>query len=162
MPEKKEPYVSQGDRPEVKMDPEKPLTELRVRDLQAILGGATAIKKVEIKEIKPEKFEKHEKFEKFEKHEKHEKFEFKDHIKEIIIDKLPQLEVVKDFKREKIEKIELEPGPKQVFEPGPDPTQQIDPAVQAGLAQLVQTVGGLVKRVDELANQLAELQKRVK
>lgn len=165
MPEKKEPYVSQGDRPEVKMDPDKPLSELRVRDLQAILGGSVkVVDKIpeKLKQEKPEKFEKHEKLEKFEKHEKHEKFEFKDHIKEVIIDKLPQTEVVKDFKREKIEKLELEPGPKQVFEQGPDPTQQIDPAIQAGLAQLIQTVGGLAKRVDELANQMAELQKRVK
>jgi len=155
MPEKKEPYVSQGDRPEVKMDPDKPISELRVRDLQAILGGSVA-KKVENKEIekikaeKPEKFEKHEKFEKFEKSE------FKDHK----FEKFEHKEIIKEIK---YEKLELEGGVlKQTFEPGPDPTQQIDPAIQAGLAQLVQTVGGLAKRVDELANQMAELQKRVK
>jgi hypothetical protein len=37
-----------------------------------------------------------------------------------------------------------------------------DPAALAGLNQIIQTVGGLTKRVDELANQVAELQKKVK
>jgi hypothetical protein len=140
----KEPYVSQADRPEVKIDPEKPVSELRVRDLQAILGSS-AIKKLEKfehKDLKPEKFEKHEKFEKFEKHEKFEKYE-KLEIKEL-----------------KLEKLEHDPIVKQ-FEPGPDPTR-IDPEILAGLNQIIQTVGGLTKRVDELSNQVAELQKKVK
>jgi hypothetical protein len=140
----KEPYVSQADRPEVKIDPEKPVSELRVRDLQAILG-TSAIKKLEKfehKELKLEKYEKHEKFEKFEKHEKFEKYE-KLEIKEL-----------------KLEKLEHDPIVKQ-FEPGPGPTQ-IDPEILAGLNQIIQTVGGLTKRVDELSNQVAELQKKVK
>jgi len=37
-----------------------------------------------------------------------------------------------------------------------------DTAVLAGLNQIIQTVGGLTKRVDDLANQVAELQKKVK
>ena len=139
MADQKEPYVSQADRPEVKIDPDKPVSELRVRDLQAILGGS-AIKKLEKfehKDLKPEKYEKHEKFEKFEKFEH------------------------KDLKEFKFEKIEHEPILKQTFEPGPDPTR-IDPEVLAGLNQIIQTVGGLTKRVDELSNQVAELQKKVK
>src|SRR6185295_2127646 len=32
MADQKEPYVSQADRPEVKIDPDKPVSELRVRD----------------------------------------------------------------------------------------------------------------------------------
>src|SRR6476469_392968 len=35
----KEPFVSKEDRPEVKLKPDTPLTELRVRDLAAILGA---------------------------------------------------------------------------------------------------------------------------
>src|SRR4029453_2504159 len=37
-----------------------------------------------------------------------------------------------------------------------------DPAALAGLNQIIQTVGCLTKRVDELANQVAELQKKGK
>ena len=91
---RKEPFVPQGDRPEVKLKPDTPLSELRVRDLAAIIGaatkspfevGKTPLKdffdkpfpeeaKDFIKELKPEKFEKNElkelKGEKLEKHEK--------------------------------------------------------------------------------------------
>ena len=128
MPEQKEPFVPKGDRPDVKLpDPDQPIGELRVRDLQAIIGSA-AIKKIEIKE--PIKDFKHEKWE----------------IKE-------------PFKDLKLEKLEHDPIVKQQFEPGPDPTQLGDPAILAGLNQIIQTVGGLTKRVDDLANQVAELKK---
>ncbi|HYI95483.1 MAG TPA: hypothetical protein VEX68_18220 [Bryobacteraceae bacterium] len=40
--EQKEPYVSQEDRPEVKLKPDTPMSELRVRDLVHILGFAIA------------------------------------------------------------------------------------------------------------------------
>ncbi len=36
--EQKQPYVSQEDRPEVKLKPDTPVSELRVRDLVHILG----------------------------------------------------------------------------------------------------------------------------
>ena len=131
MPTKKEPFVAQGDRPEVKIDPDKSLADYRVRDLATIIGSAVLkpkFEKPEFKELKIEKYEKHEKFEhkeiKFEKFEKHEKSE---------ID-------VYTFDPTNI--------------PGPDPT--------GGLTQIIDAVAGLAKRVDQLANQLAELQKRVK
>jgi hypothetical protein len=65
MDESKQAFVPPEDRPEVKLDPNAPISELRVRDLSAILGQAV-LKKFEIKEFK---FEKIEKFEKLE-HEK--------------------------------------------------------------------------------------------
>src|SRR5437868_7060017 len=105
--ESKEPFVSHEDRPEVRLTPDSPIGELRVRDLTAILGamtgknpnfevGKTSLKdffdkpfpeqaKDFIKEVKPEKLEKSEikefKGEKHEKLEKREKFE-KPEIKE--------------------------------------------------------------------------------
>jgi hypothetical protein len=150
----KEPFVSQEDRPEVTLKPDTPLSQLRVRDLQAILGsgaaglkspwfevGKTPIKdffdkpfpevaKDWVKELKIEKVEKPEKPEKFEKHEKFEK---------------PEKE---DPKVEKIEKWEgvFEP----VRQPGPDP--RID--------QLVRVVTGLTEQLGQLANQVEELRKR--
>src|SRR5436189_6279299 len=108
--ESKQPFVSQEDRPEVRINLDTPLNELRVRELSAILGfltgknpnfevGKTSLKdffdkdfpevaKDWLKEIKPEniekpaKFEKPEKFEKNEKLEKHEKLE-KSELKEV-------------------------------------------------------------------------------
>jgi len=159
----KQPFVSQADRPEVRLDLDMPINDLRVRDLAAILGlvggkspfeaGKTSLKdffdkdfpevaKDFVKELKiekvekpekPEKFEKNEKFEKHEKLEKHEKHE-KPEIKEL-----------------KLEKIEsdgvFDPGG---FRPGPDPR----------LEQVIQTLAGLTKQVSELANQIEELKKK--
>jgi hypothetical protein len=151
----KQPFVSKEDRPGVKISLDTPLTELRVRELGAILGfladkseifdgDKTSLKdffdkdfpevaKDWIKDIKSDKLEKLEKFEKNEKLEKREKFE-KPEIKEL-----------------KNEKWEREP----VFEPGipgPDPMMQ----------QVIQALAGLTKQVSQLANQVEELKKRVK
>ena len=155
--ESKEPFVSKEDRPEVKLKPDTPLTELRVRDLAAILGaintknpfeaGKTPLKdffdkdfpeqaKDFIKEIKPEKLDKSEikeiKGEKHEKLEKREKFE-KPEIKEL-----------------KNEKLESEP----IFDPNKLPIP--DPRLE----QLIQAVAGLASQVSQLANQVEELRKK--
>ncbi|HET6975261.1 MAG TPA: hypothetical protein VFI24_02985 [Pyrinomonadaceae bacterium] len=147
--ESKQPFVSPEDRPEVRINLDTPLSELRVRELSAILGsligknpfevGKTPIKdffdkpfpettKDFVKESKPEIFDKAAKFEKPVKFEKGE-------IKEI-----------------KAEKVEVD----GVFDPGtpvgPDPR----------LDQLIQTVTGLTKQVGQLANQVEELRKKVK
>ena len=127
---KKEPYVSQEDRPEVKIDPDTPLSQLRVRDIQVILGSGI-LKKNENLEYKNLKHEK------FEKHEKHEKFEHKEYIKEFVLDKHPIQDVFK-------------PGFEQVI----DPARIGDPEMRAGLAQLIQLVGGLTKRIEELTDQI--------
>ena len=158
----KQPFVSQADRPEVRLDLDMPINDLRVRDLAAILGlltgkspfevGKTSLKdffdkdfpevaKDYVKELKiekiekpekPEKFEKNEKFEKHEKHEKIEKQE-KPEIKEL-----------------KLEKIENDGVFEPVGRPGPDPR----------LEQVIQTLAGLAKQVDVLANQIEELKKK--
>lgn len=151
----KEPFVSKQDRPEVKITLDTPLTELRVRELGAILGfladkseifdgDKTSLKdffdkdfpevaKDWIKDIKADKFEKPEK-EKNEKLEKHEKFE-KHEIKEL-----------------KIEKLERDGVFQQPNIPGPDPVLQ----------QVIQALAGLTKQVSQLANQVEELKKKVK
>jgi hypothetical protein len=166
--EAKEPFVPAEDRPEVRINLDTPLTELRVRDLSAILGfaasknpnfevGKTPIKdffdkdwpevaKDWVKEIKTEKLEKPEKPEKFEKNEKLEKNE-----KQEKNEKLEKPEI-KDIKIEKIEKIEkLESD--GVFEPGlPRPDPRMD--------ELVAAVAGLRHQVDQLADQLKQLRER--
>lgn len=159
--EPKQPFISKEDRPEVRINLDTPLNELRVRELSAILGflvgknpnfevGKTSLKdffdkpfpevaKDWLKEIKPEyiekppKFEKPEKLEKFEKNEKIEK---------------PEKSEIKEVKAEKIEN-------DGVFDASvvgrPDPRME----------QVIQAVAGLTKQVGLLANQVEELRKKV-
>lgn len=162
----KQPFVGAADRPEVRLDLDMPVNELRVRDLAAILGhliqkspfeaGKTPIKdffdkpfpeeaKDYVKEVKPEKFEKPEKSEKFEKNEKYEK-----HEKHEKPEKLEKPEI-KEIKLEKIESDGVfDPGSR--FPPGPDPR----------LEQVIQALAGLARQVSALSNQVEELQKRTK
>jgi hypothetical protein len=163
--ERREPFVSQGDRPEVRLDPDAPLSELRVRDLAAILGpmagknpnfevGKTPLKdffdkpfseetKDFIKEIKIEKVEKPEKPEKVEKNKKFEKVE-----KNKKFEKIEKREI-KDVKHEKLEIAEGGVDPTAL--PGPDPR----------LDQVIQAVMGMNEQVSQLADQVAELQRRM-
>jgi hypothetical protein len=128
--ESKKPFVSQEDRPEVKLDPDRPIAELRVRDLATILGDAVTRKSLH-KELKNEKFE----------------------LKELKY----ELKELKNEKFEKNEKHEFDIVVKRVFEPGPDPTAGGDPVIN----QVIQTVSGLAAQVSKLANQVAELEKRI-
>jgi hypothetical protein len=138
MAEKKEPFVQAEDRPEPP-DPNKPVTELRVRELSVLLQQALTLKS-----LKQEIDVKHLKFEKFE-HPKWEKFEKWEH---------PKWEKLEKF--EKYEKLEFEPIPKGGFEPGPDPTRQIDPRID----QLIAVVSGLTQQVQQIAKDVAELKSR--
>jgi hypothetical protein len=145
-PEKasKQPFVSQADRPEVKLKSDTPLSELRVRDLATILGqvGGTGkdfwdgkdwqkddldgtIKDKEIKEIKEVK-------------------EVKDKDK----DKREKLEKP-EAKELKAEKLELDGVFEAGVPQGPDPR----------LDQVVQALSGLTVRVGQLADQVEELKK---
>ncbi|MBS0155130.1 MAG: hypothetical protein JSS38_11080 [Nitrospira sp.] len=150
----KQPFVSREDRPEVRINLDTPLSELRVRELSAILGfmvgknpnfevGKTSLKdffdkdfpevaKDWVKEAKLEKFEKPEKLEKSEKFEKVEKLEKRE---------------IKEVKAEKLEN-------DGVFDPRdlgrPDPRME----------QVIQAIAGLTKQVSQLANQMEELRKK--
>ena len=162
--ESKQPFVSKGDRPEMRINLDTPLNQLRVRELSAILGfladknpnfevGKTSLKdffdkpfpevaKDWLKEFKSDKFEKNEKLEKNEKFEKNEKIE-----KPEKNEKIEKTEV-KEVKAEKVEN-------DGVFDPGvsvrPDPRME----------QVIQAVAGLTRQVSLLANQVEELRKKV-
>jgi hypothetical protein len=166
----KEPFVPQGDRPEVKINLDTPLSDLRVRELSAILGymtgknanfevGKTSLKdffdkpfpevaKDWVKEIKPEKVEKPEKPEKFEKNEKLEKWE------KLEKDEKVEKPERKELKHEKLEKLEKLENDGLVLErpdlPGPDPR----------IEQIVQVMAGLTEQVGRLANQVDALEKK--
>ncbi len=153
----KQAFVPRKDRPEVRINLDTPLNELRVRELSAILGflagknpnfevGKTSLKdffdkdfpevaKDWVKEANYEKYklEKPEKLEKIEKFEKIEK---------------PEKSEVKEAKNEKLEREHvIDPGPFV----GPDPRME----------QIIQAVAGLTKQVSHLANQVEELRKKV-
>ncbi len=151
MAEGKEPFIGGEDRPDVELKPDMPVTELRVRDLSALLQQSIVLKKREfkdfIKDVKNEKIEikdwKEWKFEKFEKNE----------IKEFKFEKF-----------EKNEKIELEPIPKQ-FEPGPklaEPGPGAGPIQDPRIDRLIDMVSKLSSSVEDLAARVGKLEQRNK
>jgi hypothetical protein len=127
----KEPFIGQGDRPEVRIDPNTPISELRVRDLSDILGTALH---------KPFHWEKY----------KLEKPEYKE-FKEFKIEKFEKYEKLEWEKLDKAPGWERPPHDFGEFEgPSPDPWRQA-----------VEVISGLRQQVSQLANQVAELQKKV-
>jgi hypothetical protein len=141
----KEPFVSQADRPDVRLKSDTPVSELTVRDLATLLGqlgpsrkdfwdgkdwakddfDGPVIKWKDDKEFKDKEKEKPEKLEKREKLEKPE-------VKEV-----------------KVEKVEVDGVYEPQFPPGPDPR----------LDQVIQALSGLTARVAQLADQVEELKK---
>jgi hypothetical protein len=140
----KQPFVSQADRPEVRLKSDTPLSELRVRDLASLLAQVGGTRKdfwdgkdwqkddfdgpITTKPKDEKEKEKEKDKEKEKEKEKHEKLE----------------------KEQKVEKLELDGG---VFQAGtlqgPDPR----------LDQVVQALSGLTVRVAQLADQVEELKK---
>jgi hypothetical protein len=144
----KEPFVSQSDRPEVRIKSDTPLSELTVRDLASLIAqvggdnkdfwdgkdwqkddfdGGSKWKDKEKEKEKPEKWEIVEKPPKWEKNEKLEKRE------------------VKETKVEKLESDFVVGSSQQ----GPDPR----------LDQVIQALSGLTARVAQLADQVEELRR---
>ena len=126
-----EPFVSAADRPQVGLHPDTPVSEMKVRDLQQLLGGTGVTLKPIIHDTKGFKHEKweHPKFEKFEKYE--------------------------HLKWEKHEKVEFDLVPKRVFETGPDPTHGGgDP-----IGPLISQISALQAHVQQLGQQIEELKK---
>jgi hypothetical protein len=140
----REPYIGQADRPEVRISPDAPIGELRVRDLVAILGLGTGKDFVDGKDWQKDSFDGgikwwdkkdkdwKDKPEKFEKNEKIEK---------------PEKPEIKELKLEKIES-------DGVFDPRrpPRPDPRLD--------QVMRALAGLTEKVSQLADQVEELKKR--
>jgi hypothetical protein len=144
----KQPFVSQADRPEVRLKSDTPLTELRVRDLAYLLGqiGGTRKDFWDGKDWQKDDFDGPLVIKGW-KEEKEFKDEEKEKDKEKEKEKLEKPEKP-EAKEYKVEKLELD----GVFEAGlrgPDPR----------LDQVVQALSGLTVRVAELADQVEELRK---
>jgi hypothetical protein len=147
----KQPFVSQADRPEVRLKSDTPLTELRVRDLAYLLGqiGGTRKDFWDGKDWQKDDFDgplvikgwKEEK--EFKEYKEKEKEKDKDKEKEKL--EKPEKPESKEYKLEKLEG-------DGVFEAGmrgPDPR----------LDQVIQALSGLTVRVAQLADQVEELRK---
>jgi hypothetical protein len=147
----RKPFVAQSDRPEVRIKLDAPISELRVRDLAAILrlgsqkdfwdgkdwlkddfdGGIKWWKEKEKDKDKEKDKEKEKDKDKREKTEKLEKHE------------------IKEVKAEKLEN-------DGVFEPTPFPRP--DPQIDG----VIRALAGLSERVSQLADQVEELKKQRK
>lgn len=162
--ESKQPFVSQEDRPEVRLSPDTPLSDLRVRELAAILSivagksphfevGDSPLKdffdkddkeSVKVKETKYETKEHKDK-------DKELRYEVKQHkdVKEVKMEK-PEIKE----KNEKLEHLEkkIEMG-EAIFEPRT--LREPDPRIE----QLILMVTGLTTEVSQLSNQVADLRK---
>ena len=159
--ESKQPFVAEEDRPPIKLDPDQPIAELRVRDLHAILG--TAFTKPVLAD-KPDKEPLKETKEKEILAEKPDKEPLKEtKEKEPLLEK-PDKEPLKEHKHEKFEvkdlkheKSELDPVKRfaEHFDPGPERFSGIKGVIE----RLAHEAGGLSARIDELANQVDELKK---
>jgi hypothetical protein len=141
----REPFVGREDRPEVRLDPDKPLSELRVRDLAAIfrLGGTR-------KDFWDGKSWQKDDFDgggiKWWKEGKEGK-DWKDKDKE-----KPEKLEKREVKELKLEKLESD----GTFDPGTAPIP--DPRID----QVIHAVSGLSARIGELADQIEALKKRGK
>jgi hypothetical protein len=143
----KQPFVSQADRPEVRIKSDTPLSELTVRDLATLLGqvGGTGKDFWDGKDWqkddadggrkwKDKEKEKEKEKEKDKEKEKPEKWE--------IHEKPPKGEV-------KAEKLEVDGVFQLSAQQVPDPR----------LDQVIQALSGLTARVAQLANQVEELKR---
>jgi hypothetical protein len=142
----KKPFVSQADRPEVKLKSDTPLNALTVRDLVTILGQLGTRKDFwDGKDWQKDDFDGQNKDWKEGK-------EFKDGKEVKDKDKDKEIKEGKDkreIKEVKLEKLEVDGG---VFEQGPP---QPDPRIE----QVIRAISGLSERVDQLADQIEALKK---
>jgi hypothetical protein len=145
----KEPFISQSDRPEVRLKSDTPLSNVTVRQLATILGQFGTrkdfwdgkdwqkddfdggIKWKDVKEFKEGKEVKEVK-------------EIKEKEKEKEIKEFKEKREIKELKAEKVEV-------DGVFEQGP----QLDPRID----QVIRALAGLSAKVDQLADQVEELKK---
>jgi hypothetical protein len=140
----REPFVGQGDRPEVRLNPDAPISELRVRDLASILGLGSRKDFWDGKDWQKDDFDGPINPKPWKEHKEHKEWkEWKEK---------PEKLEKREIKELKIEKLESD----GVFDPGITPPP--DPRIE----QVIQGLSGLSTRVGELANQIEEMKKRSK
>jgi len=141
----KEPFVSQADRPEVRLKSDTPISNLTVRDLATILGQLGTQKDFwDGKDWQKDDFDGQNKPWKESKETK----EFKDGKEVKDKDKeFKDSKEKREIKELKAEKLELD----GVF----DPLSQPDPRIE----QVIRALSGMAAKVDQLADQIEALKK---
>jgi hypothetical protein len=139
----KAPFVPQGDRPEIRLKSDTPLSDLTVRDLATILGQLGTRKDFwDGKSWQKDDFDGPVKW----KDHKESK-EVKDKDKEKEKEKEKEFKEKREIKEVKAEKLELD----GVFE--------LDPRPDPRLEQVIRALSGLSAKVDQLADQIEALKK---
>ena len=146
----KEPFVSGSDRPEVRLKPDTPLSDLTVRDLVTILGQLGTGKDFwDGKDWQKADFDGPKWWKEGKDFKDKEKEKDKDKEKEKDKDKEgKEKREIKEIKLEKLEKLEGD----GVFEASTLP----DPRIE----QVIQALSGMSAKVGQLADQIEELKKR--
>lgn len=143
----KAPFVSGSDRPEVRLKSDTRLSDLTVRDLATVLGQLGTRKDFwDGKDWQKDDFDGPKPW-KEDKEWKEKEKEFKE-WKEKEWKEKREIKEVKHEKLEKLEKLETD----GVFEKNPID----DPRIE----QVIRAVAGISAKVDQLADQVAELRKR--
>jgi len=140
---RKKPFVSQADRPEVRLKSDTPLSDLTVRDLATILGQLGTGKDFwDGKDWQKDDFDGQNKPWKEGK-------EFKDgkEVKDKETKEFKDGKEKREIKELKAEKLELD----GVF----DPHSQPDPRLE----QVIRALSGMSAKVDQLADQIEALKK---
>lgn len=146
----REPFVAQGDRPELRIKLDAPIAELRVRDLAAILRLGSRKDFWDGKDWLKDDFDGGIKWWK-EKEKDKEKEKEKDKEKEKEKEKFEKPEKP-EIKEVKAEKLETDGVFEPRFVPAPDPR----------LDQVIRSLAGLTERVTQLADQVEQLKKERK
>ena len=137
----KKPFISQADRPEVRLKSETPLSDLRVRDLVTILGQLGTRKDFwDGKDWQKDDFDGGIKWKDVKEFKEAKEVKDKDKEKEV--------KEKREIKELKIEKIEVD----GVFE---QEVPQLDPRID----QVIRAVSGITAKVDQLADQVEALKK---
>jgi hypothetical protein len=138
----RKPFVAQGDRPEVRIKLDAPITELRVRDLAAILRLGSQKDFFDGKDWLKDDFDGEIKWWK-EKEKEKEKDKEKEKLEK------PEKPEIKEAKAEKFEN-------DGVFDP------RLFPRPDPRLDEVIRSLAGLTERVSQLADQVEELKKERK
>lgn len=141
---RKKPFVSQADRPEVRLKSDTPLSDLTVRDLATILGQLGTGKDFwDGKDWQKDDFDGEIKWK--DSKEGKEGKEVKDKDKET--KEFKDGKEKREIKELKAEKLELD----GVF----DPHSHLDPRIE----QVIRALSGMSAKVDQLADQIEALKK---
>ena len=145
----RKPFVAQGDRPEVRIKLDMPISELRVRDLAAILRLGSQKDFFDGKDWLKDDFDGDIKWWKEKEKEKEKELKEKEKEKEKEKIEKPEKPEIKEAKSEKIEN-------DGVFDP------RLFPRPDPRLDEVIRSLAGLTERVSQLADQVEELKKERK